>query len=121
MRPGIFKSAGAPSKPPVRFLPGHVERDLRVFVRGHVPGGHAFEFLQPVIGAGGETHDLDMLEQQSDERQEQRAIEALVIKVLRGDIRGGDQDHALLEQAGEQTPEDHGVGDVGDMEFVEAQ
>ncbi len=56
-----------------------------------------------------------------DEGQEQRAVEAAFIEVLRRHVRGRDHHDAELEQLLEQPAEDHGVGDVGDVELVEAQ
>ena len=59
--------------------------------------------------------------QHGDERQEQRAVEPVLVELGRRHIRGRDHDHAELEQPREQPAEDHGVGDVGDVEFVEAE
>ena len=67
-----------------------------------------------------EPHDFHVLAQQRDERQEQRAIEPVLVELVRLDIRGRDHHDALLEQPREQPPEDHRIGDVGDVEFVEA-
>ena len=62
-----------------------------------------------------------MLAQQRDEGNEQRAVEAVLVKIVRLDVRGRDHDDAVLEQPREQAAEDHRVGDVGDVEFVEAE
>ena len=62
-----------------------------------------------------------MLLQQADEGLEQCAVEATGIKIARRHVGGRHQHHAQLEQAGEQPAEDHGVGNVGDMKFVEAE
>ena len=59
--------------------------------------------------------------QQRDERQEQRAIEPVFVQLAGRQVRGRDHHDAELEQPREQPAEDHGVGDVGDVEFVEAQ
>ena len=56
-----------------------------------------------------------------DERQEQRAVEPVLVKLVRRHVRGRHHDDAELEQAFEQAPENHGVGNVGDVEFVEAE
>ncbi len=37
-----------------------------------------------------------------------------------GDVGGGDQGHAAAEQTLEQAGEDHGIGNVGDEELVQA-
>ena len=59
--------------------------------------------------------------QQVDERQEKRAVEPVFVEVARRHVRGRHHHHAELEQLGEQPAEDHGVGNVGDVKFVEAQ
>jgi len=56
-----------------------------------------------------------------DERQEQRAVEPVLVEIVRRHVGRRDQHHAVLEQPSKQTAENHGVGDVGDVEFVEAQ
>jgi len=59
--------------------------------------------------------------QHVDEGHEQGAIETLLIKVLRRHVGCGDHHHAAGKQLREQPAKDHGVGDIGDMEFVETQ
>ena len=59
--------------------------------------------------------------QQRDEGQEQRAVEAAFVEPVRLDIRGRDHDDAMREQGGEEPPEDHRIGDIGDGELVEAE
>ena len=86
-----------------------------------MPGAHALQLLHAVVGARIEGHDPHALLDLPDEGQEQRTIEAAGIKVLRRDVGGGHHHHAVGEQLLEQPAEDHGVGDVGDVEFVEAQ
>ena len=51
----------------------------------------------------------------------QAAVQSVLVEIVGFDIRGRDNDHAVFEQLGEETPEDHRIRDVGDMEFVEAQ
>ena len=101
--------------------PGFVERGFGLGVGRHVPDRHAGELLQPEIGARIEPHHLAVLFQQRDERQEQRAVEAVLVEVVRRQVGGRHHDDAELEQPREQPGEDHGVGDVGDVEFVEAE
>ena len=62
-----------------------------------------------------------MLFEQVDERHEQRAVQTVLVELVRRHVRGGDDHDAEREQLREQPAEDHGVGDVGDMEFVEAE
>ena len=56
-----------------------------------------------------------------DERQEEAAVEAVAVEVLRRRVRGGDQHQAALEERGEEPRQDHRVGDVGDLKLVEAE
>ena len=56
-----------------------------------------------------------------DERHEQRAVQTVLVELVRRHVRGGDDHDAEREQLREQPAEDHGVGDVGDMKFVEAE
>lgn len=51
----------------------------------------------------------------------ERAIEAILVKLAWRHVRCRHHHHAELEQALEQPAENHGVGDVGDVEFVEAK
>ena len=48
-------------------------------------------------------------------------MQSVRVKLRRLDVRRGHQGHAALEQRGEEPAEDHRVGDVGDVELVEAQ
>ena len=59
--------------------------------------------------------------EQVDERHEQRAVQAVLVEFVRRHVRGGDDHDAVREQLREQPAENHGVGDVGDVEFVEAE
>ena len=45
----------------------------------------------------------------------------MLIQLVGRTVRGGDDRHPGVEQRGEQPFEDHRVGDVVDLEFVEAQ
>ena len=59
--------------------------------------------------------------QQGDEGQEERAVEAAFVEPVGLDIRGRDHHDAMREECREEAPEDHGIGDVGDGELVEAE
>ena len=76
-------------------LPRHVERDLGVLVGRHVPDGLAGELLQPEVLRRLEPHHLHLLAQQRDEGQEQRAIEPVLVELVRLDVRGRDHDDAV--------------------------
>ena len=56
-----------------------------------------------------------------DEGQEQRPVQAALVEILGRDVGGRHHHGAEFEQLVEQPPQDHRIGDVGDMEFVEAQ
>ena len=58
---------------------------------------------------------------QVDERQEQRPVETVLVEIARVHVRCGDHHHLVLEQRLEQPPDNHRVGNVGDVHFIEAQ
>jgi len=101
--------------------PGLVEGSFRRPIGGNVPHRRAAELFQPEIGAGIKLHDLHVLLDERDERQEQRTIEAVLVKLARRHVRCRDHHHTKLKQALEQPAKNHGVGDVGDVELVEAK
>ena len=101
--------------------PGVVKRGVRRGVGRHVPDRQAGELFQTKIGARIEPHHVHVLFQHVDERHEQRAVQAVLVEILRRHVRGRHHHDAALEQLREQPSEDHGVGDVGDVEFVEAE
>ncbi len=68
-----------------------------------------------------EANDLAALLQERDERQEQGAVQSVLIEIVRRDVGGRHHDHAGRKQRREQAPEDHRVGNVAHREFVEAQ
>ncbi len=113
----LRRAVVAAGEPP----PGVVERGVRCCIGRHVPDRQAGEFFQPEIGARIEPHDVHVLFEHVDERHEQRAVQAVLVELVGRDVRGRDHHDAALEQLREQPAEDHGVGNVGDMEFVEAQ
>ena len=110
-------AAIAAGEPP----PGVVQRGVGGGVGRHVPHRHAGELLQAEIGARGEPHHVQALLEQADERHEQGAVQSVLVEFLGRHVRRGDDDDATLEQLREQPPENHGVGDVGDVEFIEAE
>ncbi len=74
-----------------------------------------------IIGGALQFGDLQPVLQQGDEGQEQRAVQAVLVQVLRRPVRGGDDHHPRGEQLFEQAADDHRIGDVGDLHFVERQ
>ncbi len=120
-RPCKAMSQGSPSIRPVSRCQAMSSATSASSSAGTYQSAAAGELLQPEVGARFELHDVDVLLQQRDERQEQRAVEPVGVKLGRRHIGGRDQHHAQFEQPREQPAEDHGVGDVGDVEFVEAE
>ena len=68
-----------------------------------------------------EPHDVHVLFDHVDERHEQGAVQAFIVKLSRRRVRGSDDHDAALEQSCEKPAEDHGVGDIGHVKFVEAE
>ncbi len=101
--------------------PGLVERGIGLGIGRHIPGRHAGELLQPEIDPRLQPHDLAMPLEQSEERQKQRAIEPVFVQLIGRQVRCRHHDDAEFEQPREQPAEDHGVGDVGHVKFVETQ
>ena len=57
---------------------------------------------------------------QRDRRQEARALQAVLVELVRRGVGAGHQHHAFGEQALEQAAQQHRVADVADEELVEA-
>ena len=55
-----------------------------------------------------------------DERQKQMPVEAVLVQLARMEIRRGADDHAEPVQAFEQASDNHGVRDVLDLHFIQA-
>ena len=101
--------------------PGLVERRVGRGIGRHVPDRLPGQLLQPEIGARRKLDHLHVLLDQRDEGHEQRAVETIPVKLAGRHVRGRHHHHAELEQPREQPAEDHGIGDVGDVELVEAE
>ena len=107
---------------PTRLLPRRIERGRRRHrrpAREHTLRPASFSSRKSVR-ASSRTH-LHVPLQHGDERQEQRAVEPVLVELVGRDVRGRDHHDAEFEQPREQPAEDHRVGDVGDVEFVEAE
>lgn len=76
---------------------------------------------QTIVDAGVDVHHVAVLVDQIDSRQETRPLQAVAVQIVRRDVRRGHQRDAAREQRLQQRGQQHGVGDVGDEEFVEAQ
>ena len=65
-------------------------------------------------------HHAPMFER-LDERQEVGTVDSVLIQVIAGAVRGCDQDHSSLPENTQQPRDYPCVGDVRDLELVEAQ
>ena len=62
-----------------------------------------------------------MLFKHLDERHEQGAVESVFVEIIRRNIGRSDDHNAAFKQSRKQPAENHGIGNVGDMKFVEAK
>ena len=77
--------------------------------------------VQAIVVVAAQLEDLEPLLDQVDEGQEAVALQAVLVEIVGLAVGGGDHREALVEQRLEQARQDHGVGDVGDLELVEAE
>src|ERR1019366_7600708 len=56
-----------------------------------------------------------------DERQEEAAVEPVLVEVFGRAVRGRHPREAAREEHAEKPGEDHRIGDVADREFVETE
>ena len=101
--------------------PQRVDGGAGLPVIGAEPGRTALDAAQAVVGRPGQFMHYHPLLDQRDEGQEQLSVEPVLVEVVRMTVRGGDDHHPGLEQGFEQPAHDHGIGDVGDLHFVEGQ
>ncbi len=78
------------------------------------------ERAAPVVGAGVHVDHLELRVEQLDGRQDALAVQAVRVQVVGLEVRRGDERDAVLEQRQQQPVQDHRVGDIGDVELVEA-
>ena len=76
---------------------------------------------EPVILVCNQFDDFGFFLQESDKRQEQVPLQAVMIEFVGMTVGGDHDDYAQFEQPAEQSHQNHRVGDVGDMELVEAK
>ena len=62
-----------------------------------------------------------MLFEERNERQEQGAVEAVLVQFAWRHVRSCNHDHVERDQLFEQSAEDHCIGNIGDVEFIEAK
>ena len=77
--------------------------------------------VEPVVGALGQVEQVEAILDQGDEGHEPVALQAVLVEVVGAAGRGSDNDDAGVEQALEQAAQNHRVGDVDDVELVEAE
>ena len=90
-------------------------------VRPDVVDARAFELAQAVIDARIHVHDVEVFLDELDRGQKLVALQTVQVERVRFEVGRGDENHALLEERFEQSPHQHGIGDVGDVKFVEAE
>ena len=101
--------------------PGLVERSVGFAVGRHQPHLDSHELLEPEVGTRIEPQHIHVIRDLGDEGQEQRPVQPTLVKILGRDVGGRHHDGAEFEQLREQPPQDHRVGNVGDVKLVEAQ
>ncbi len=106
--------AGQPHERLIEFAARHI-------VHRHLPGAQSAHTLPPVIAGTVHDQQFQPLLDQPDERQEGIAPRLALEQVVGGGVGRGHHHHAAVEQRLEQPPQNHRVGDVVDLEFVEAQ
>jgi hypothetical protein len=87
----------------------------------HIPGRETREPLQPIVGRSVQRHHVQPCLQQSDEGQEQLAVEPVLVEIGRRAIGCRDDHHAMIQQRREQPAHDRGVGHIVDDHLVEAE
>ncbi len=84
------------------------------------PSRRSFQQAQAIVGLAVDVNDLRVLFQQFDSRQKARALQTFFVEIVGRHVRRCDQRHPAIEQATEQSAEQHRIGDVGHEELVEA-
>ncbi|RUS23253.1 hypothetical protein BC937DRAFT_89723 [Endogone sp. FLAS-F59071] len=52
---------------------------------------------------------------------ERGALDTILIEIVWVAVGGCNDDNAVVEEGGKETTEDHGIGDVGNLEFIKAK
>ena len=79
------------------------------------------QLFQPVVLGRLQLVRFHALLDQRDEGLKQRAVEPATVKVAGRRIGRGHDHDVAREQMLEQTPQDHGIGDIGHLQLVEAE
>ena len=77
--------------------------------------------VETIVAHGVEMEDVEARAQDRDERQEPVAVQPVPVEIVGMPVRGRDHDDPAVEHAPEQPRDQHRVGDVPDLELVEAQ
>jgi hypothetical protein len=99
---------------------GAFERALRVRPERRMVDLDPLERAPPVVDRPVERDEVEALLQQRDGRQEALALQAVGVEVVRPVVRGHAVHHAAVHGPLQQPSQDHRVGDVVDVELVEA-
>ena len=65
--------------------------------------------------------DVELAFDDVDEGEEDIAIDAIFIEVIRRAVRGGDNGDTVFQHPFEQAAHDHRIGNVGNLHFVKTQ
>jgi hypothetical protein len=76
---------------------------------------------EAVVGRAVQRDDIQALADELDEGQEELAVEAVSVEIVRLEVGGGDDGGPMGQKPLEQAAHDHGIGDVGDLHLVEAE
>jgi hypothetical protein len=79
----------------------------------------AYQLLKPEVLRGQKLLQVHVLLDELNEWQEQRAVEPVLVKLVRRHVRRGHHHHRLGKELFEKPAQDHGIGNVGDMQLVE--
>ena len=100
---------------------GGIQRRLGGFIQRCVVDRQALQAAQAVVEAAVQLEQVQARLENRDEGQEIFALQAALVEPVGREVRGRHDHHAGFEQRLEQPAQDHGVGDVGDVELVEAE
>ena len=81
----------------------------------------AGEAVLSVVGWANQFPDPHLFLNKADKRQEKLTVEAVFVEVVGHPVGGGHNHGASGKKLFEETADDHGVGDVGDLHFVKGQ